>query len=284
LENKKEILQHSSLTSSSSIVRDIQAALDATADARGVFGSRFHYDDEVGSTNDLAMRAAERGEPEGAVFVAGAQTAGRGRLGRTWFSPPGAGLYVSTIVRRPALAPWITLAGGVAVAEGIRAATGLPVEIKWPNDVVAVGSAGFRARRKLAGILAEAVSDGRQMQHVVLGYGINLLTSAFPPELAHRATSIESELGRLVEAGPVLAQTLVALNRVTSEIETAGPSAFLRRWLGLAPSVTGARIEWNGADGAPLSGVTAGLASDGALLARTPAGIERILSGEIRWV
>jgi BirA family transcriptional regulator, biotin operon repressor / biotin---[acetyl-CoA-carboxylase] ligase len=248
-----------------------------------VFGSRLHYFEEVGSTNDLAMRAAERGEPEGAVFVAGAQTAGRGRRGRTWFSPAGAGLYVSTIVRRGALAPWITLAGGVAVAEGIRAATALPVQIKWPNDVVAVGSGAFQTRRKLAGVLAEAVSDGHQVQHVVLGCGINLLATAFPPELADRATSIESELGRTVDAGPVLAQTLVALNRAVTDIETSGPAALLGRWLALAPSTIGTRIEWVGTGGVMLSGITAGLAPDGALLARTPTGIDRILSGEIRW-
>lgn len=264
--------------------KDIRAALDATAGERGVFGSRFHYHDEVGSTNDLAMRAAERGEPEGTVFVAGAQTAGRGRLGRTWFSPAGAGLYISTIIRRPTLTPWITLAGGVAVAEGIRAATALPVEIKWPNDVLAVASAGFRARRKLAGILAEAVSDGQQVQCIVLGYGINLLPAAFPPEIADRATSIESELGRTVDAGSVLAQTLVALNGATREIETSGPAALLARWLALAPSARGARIEWDDPGGVTRTGVTAGLAPDGALLARTAMGIDRILSGEIRWM
>jgi BirA family transcriptional regulator, biotin operon repressor / biotin---[acetyl-CoA-carboxylase] ligase len=283
LDKSKEILRPSSFTSTPSIVRDILASLDATVGERGVFGSRFHYHDEVGSTNDLAMRAAERGDEEGTVFVAGAQTAGRGRLGRTWFSPPGAGLYVSTIIRRAALAPWITLAGGVAVAEGIRAATGLPVQIKWPNDVVAVSGAGFRARRKLAGILAEAVSDGRHLQHIVLGYGINLLQTALPPELADRATSIESELGRAVDAGLVLAQTLVALNRATTEIETGGPAVLLERWLSLAPSATGAPIEWQAPGGVTQRGVTAGLAADGALLARTATGIDRILSGEIRW-
>jgi BirA family biotin operon repressor/biotin-[acetyl-CoA-carboxylase] ligase len=260
-----------------------EPALVVTAAERGVFGTRFNYQEEVGSTNDLAMRAAERGEPEGTVFAAGAQTAGRGRLGRTWFSPAGAGLYVSTIIRREALAPWITLAGGVAVAEGIRAATGLPVEIKWPNDVVAVGGAGFRRRRKLAGILAEAVSDGHHVQHIVLGYGINLFRAALPPELADRATSIESELGRTVDAGAVLAQTLVALNRATLEIERRGHEALLARWLVLAPSATGSRIEWQGPGGVTLAGVTAGLAPDGALLARTATGIDRILSGEIRW-
>src|SRR5947209_7695164 len=107
-------------------------ALAATEIARGVFGARLFYLSETGSTNDHAAAAADRGEPEGTTFVAGAQTAGRGRLGRTWFSPPGAGLYVSTIVRRPSIAPWITLAGGVAVAEGIGTATALPVQIKWP--------------------------------------------------------------------------------------------------------------------------------------------------------
>src|SRR3982750_1613747 len=94
---------------------DLAAALAATVTERGAFGARLHYAPEVGSTNDLASAAADRGEPEGTTFVAGAQTAGRGRLGRTWFSPPDAGLYMSTIIRRASLAPWITLASGVAV-------------------------------------------------------------------------------------------------------------------------------------------------------------------------
>ena len=79
---------------------EFAAALAATATERGAFGARLTYASEAGSTNDLAAAAAERGDPEGTTFVAGAQTAGRGRLGRGWFSPPGAGLYVSTIVRR----------------------------------------------------------------------------------------------------------------------------------------------------------------------------------------
>src|SRR4051794_22893232 len=107
---------------------DFAAMLALTASERGPFGARLFYFAETGSTNDLAAAAADRGEPEGTTFVAGAQTAGRGRLGRAWFSPPGAGLYVSTIIRRPSAAPWITLAGGVAVADGIRAATALPVQ------------------------------------------------------------------------------------------------------------------------------------------------------------
>ena len=262
---------------------DFAQALAATAGERGAFGRQLHYFVETGSTNDLAAAAAERGEPEGTTFVAGAQTAGRGRRGRTWFSPPGAGLYVSTIVRRRSLAPWLTLAGGVAVAEGVRAATALPVQIKWPNDIVSVSGTGFRGRRKIAGILAEAASGPDGVQHVILGIGINVGAASFPAELSDRAGSIETELGRRVEAGPVLAHVLVALNRVLSEVEHAGPPTLFTRWLELAPSASGERIEWHGPHGVQ-SGISAGLAEDGALLARTPEGLARIVAGEVRWL
>jgi BirA family biotin operon repressor/biotin-[acetyl-CoA-carboxylase] ligase len=149
----------------------------------------------VGSTNDLAVAAADRGEPEGTTFVAGAQTAGRGRLGRTWFSPPDAGLYMSTIVRRASLAPWITLAGGVAVADGIRAATALPLQIKWPNDIVAVGGAGFARGVRSRGSSRKASSRAAGLTHVVLGVGINLRPSAFPPELADRRRRHRDRVG-----------------------------------------------------------------------------------------
>jgi len=265
------------------IPAEFAAALAATAGARGVFGARLHYFAETGSTNDLAAAAAERGVPEGTTFVAGAQTAGRGRRGREWFSPPGSGLYLSTIVRRASIAPWLTLAGGVAVAEGVRSASGLPVQIKWPNDIVSVSGAGFRARRKIAGILAEASSGPDGVQHVILGIGINIGPASFPPELADRAGSIETELGRAADAGAVLAQVLAALNRVLSEIEHAGPPSLFTRWLELAPSAYGERIEWDGPHGV-RTGVSAGLAEDGALLARTPDGLARIIAGEVRWL
>jgi BirA family biotin operon repressor/biotin-[acetyl-CoA-carboxylase] ligase len=258
-------------------------ALTATIAERGAFGARLHYFVETGSTNDLAAAAAERGAPEGTTFVAGAQTAGRGRRGRSWFSPPGAGLYISTIVRRASIAPWLTLAGGVAVAEAVRTATGLPVQIKWPNDIVSVSGTGFRARRKIAGILAEAASAADGVQYVTLGIGINVGAASFPPELADRAGSIETELGRPADAGPLLAQVLVALNRVLGEVEHAGPPNLFTRWLELAPSASGERIEWDGAQGVQR-GISAGLAEDGALLARTPEGLTRIVAGEVRWL
>src|SRR5215213_1864712 len=101
---------------------EYRAALQQSAARRGPFGAALHYAGEIGSTNDEAARLAERGAAEGTTVVALAQTSGRGRLGRSWFSPPGAGLYVSTICRSVKAIPFLTLAGGVAVAEGIRAA------------------------------------------------------------------------------------------------------------------------------------------------------------------
>ena len=262
---------------------EFAAALAATAEARGVFGARVFYHHETGSTNDLAGRGADRGEPEGSTFVAAAQTAGRGRLGRTWISPPGAGLYMSTIVRRRALAPWITLAGGVSAADGIRSATGLPVQIKWPNDIVAVDAGGFRARRKIAGVLAEAASGPDGVHHVVLGIGINLRPAVLPPELLAKASSLETELGRSVDAGLVMAEVLAALNGTLETIERRGSQPLIARWHELSPSAYGAPIEWDAA-GTVRTGVTAGLAGDGALLASRDGSTERIVAGEVRWL
>src|SRR5207302_8590592 len=150
---------------------DMAAALRATAHRRAPFGDPHYYFTETGSTNDVAAMLAERGAPEGATVIASAQSAGRGRFGREWFSPAGAGLYFSVVCRDAKAAPFLTLAGGIAVADGIRAATGLPVQIKWPNDVIVPGRS-LATRRKLAGVLAEASSTVHGLQHVILGFGI----------------------------------------------------------------------------------------------------------------
>jgi BirA family biotin operon repressor/biotin-[acetyl-CoA-carboxylase] ligase len=262
---------------------DLDAALRASAPACGIFGTRVIYVHETGSTNDVAARAADRGEPDGTLVIAAAQTAGRGRLGRTWFSPPGAGLYVSTILRDADVARWLTLAGGVAVASGIRQATGLPVQLKWPNDVVAVTGGAFAARRKVAGILAEASSGAEGLQYVVLGFGINVRAGAFPPELGDRATALELELGRPVDAARVLVDVLASLDRAVRDLRRGAAADVLARWRALAPASVGAPVEWDTSAGV-RRGTTAGLDADGALLVRDGAGVERIISGEVRWV
>ncbi|MGE0042615.1 MAG: biotin--[acetyl-CoA-carboxylase] ligase [Vicinamibacterales bacterium] len=234
----------------------------------------------VGSTMDLVADLAAAGAPEGLVVVADEQTAGRGRRGRAWSSPPGAGLYLSILLRPGAAAAdrvaLVTLAAGVGVAAGVRAATGLEPELKWPNDLM-VG------RRKLAGILAEGIAVGAEGQAVVLGVGINVQPAAYPPDVEARATSIEGELGRPADRGRLLAEVVAGVCRTCHDLSAEGAGDILRAWRAAAPRATGATVEWD-APGGARTGVTAGVDDTGALLVRTPAGIERLIAGEVRWV
>jgi BirA family biotin operon repressor/biotin-[acetyl-CoA-carboxylase] ligase len=252
---------------------DLAAAIDASAPRLSSFVSSVVFHPTIGSTNDVARDSGV----EGAVVIAGAQTAGRGRRGRSWFSPPGAGLYVSTVLApgraqvEPARATrLLTLAAGVALAEGIAASTDLAVDLKWPNDLYFLG-------RKLGGILAESVRDV-----VVLGYGINIRPAACPPELRDRIESLEGATGRSVDRGRVLVETLSALAARYADLLDGRFDAILDAWRGRAPAAVGARIEWDG-PGGRRGGTTAGIDRDGALTVKTDAGIERIVGGEIRW-
>jgi BirA family biotin operon repressor/biotin-[acetyl-CoA-carboxylase] ligase len=261
---------------------DLAGWMQATAARRGRFGDPAYYCSQTGSTNDVAAVLADRGAPEGAIVVASAQTAGRGRLGRTWFSPPGSGLYVSIVCRNPAAVPYLTLAGGVAVAEGIIAATGLPVEIKWPNDIV-TGARDLRSpQRKLAGVLAEGASGAAGLAHVILGFGINIRTMSYPPELADRATSLEAEIGRVVEPGHVLSETLIAFAGHLDRLAAADSQPLIARWRALAPRLAGSPVEYESGAGR-VAGVAVGIADDGALLVRVNGRMARVVSGEVTW-
>ena len=261
---------------------DIAEALTWSQSERGRFGAPLFYAAEVTSTNDVAARLADAGAGEGTTVVAETQTAGRGRHGRTWCSPPGAGLYVSTIVRPDLRAvpgsgsALLTLMAGVALADAIREATGLGVEIKWPNDLIV-------ARRKLAGILAEGTGQGASVEYIVLGFGINLRAAAYPPDVAARATSIETELGRPVDRGALLARALVNLSRARTAMAENRTSALIDRWRKLAPSAVGSSVEWQTGAG-PRLGLTAGVDDGGALLIDVAGAIERVTAGEIIWL
>jgi BirA family transcriptional regulator, biotin operon repressor / biotin---[acetyl-CoA-carboxylase] ligase len=262
---------------------ELAAALASSADRRGAFGEAAVFLSSAASTNDIAITFAEHGAPEGAVVIALTQTAGRGRQGREWFSPPGAGLYVSVVIRDAAIAPMLTLAGGVAVAEGIRAATGLPVAIKWPNDIVVRDEMAPGKRRKLAGILAEGSTAADGLQHVVLGFGVNVRPADYPAAIAGRVTSLERELGRPVDAGLVLAEVLAALNQQVAALKAGDRRRVLDRWRALAPSAVGAAVAWNGS-GQNVRGTTQGVDEHGALLIRVAGRVERVISGEVQWL
>jgi BirA family biotin operon repressor/biotin-[acetyl-CoA-carboxylase] ligase len=239
--------------------------------------------DTVGSTNDVAASMAAAGDSEGAVVVADEQTAGRGRRGHTWFSPAGSGLYVSVVLMpaRSRAEPMratllLTVAAGVALAEAIETETGLNVDLKWPNDL-------YVGRRKLAGILAEGTGRGSAVDVVVLGYGINLRPTAYPPEFADRATSLESEVGRVVDRQSVLVATLIALGRRYDDLLEGRFDAILDAWRRRAPAASGARVTWTTASG-PQAGITSGIDDYGALLVRVGDSLERIVAGELNWL
>jgi BirA family transcriptional regulator, biotin operon repressor / biotin---[acetyl-CoA-carboxylase] ligase len=261
----------------------------------GRLGSSILFYPSIGSTNDVAVSIATRGWPdavspqsvEGLVVCADEQTAGRGRRGHAWFSPPGSGLYVSVVLAPGAArvdperaTMLLTLMAGVAVAEGIEAAAGLRADLKWPNDLLVGG-------RKLCGILAEGVripatADPTRINTVVVGFGINIRAAAYPPELSGRVTSIEAERGPVVDRARVLAQTLAALSTRYDDLLEGRFDAILDVWRNRAPASVGARVTWQTPAG-PQSGVTAGVDECGALQVRIGSRIERIVGGELLW-
>jgi BirA family biotin operon repressor/biotin-[acetyl-CoA-carboxylase] ligase len=255
---------------------DFADAFAAAGDRLLPLGRPVVFFDTIRSTNDVALALAADGG-EGAIVLADQQTAGRGRYGRTWFSPPGNGLYVSIVLRpmRPLLdhgAGLLTLAAGVALAEAVEGATGLRVDIKWPNDLL-VG------RRKLAGILAETGQFGT----VVLGYGINVGLNSYPPALVDRATSLESELGRPIDRATVCVETLASVSARYRDLLSGRFDAILDAWRSRSPSGTGARVTWSTPHG-PLTGVTMGIDRRGALIVKVGERTESILGGEVIWV
>jgi BirA family transcriptional regulator, biotin operon repressor / biotin---[acetyl-CoA-carboxylase] ligase len=265
---------------SSNLPADFAEAFDRAGVGRHGIGSTIHFFPTIGSTNDVALKLAARGDAHGAVVIADEQTAGRGRRGRAWFSPPGSGLYVSLVLsparvrHDPERATMlVTMMAGVALAEGLETATGLRADIKWPNDL-------YVARRKLAGILAEAVPGAET--RVVVGYGINVSATAFPRELADRATSIESELGRRADRAALCAETVRAIARRYDDLLDARFDAILDAWRARAPASRGARVRWETQAGTQ-SGITAGIDDAGALLVDVGGRVERIVGGEVIW-
>jgi BirA family transcriptional regulator, biotin operon repressor / biotin---[acetyl-CoA-carboxylase] ligase len=223
------------------------------------------YRPVTGSTNDDAAGLAEQGAPHGSLVMADHQTAGRGRVGRSWYSPPDHNLYFSLILR-PATAPadtaLLTLAAGVAIAEVLE------LQIKWPNDVVAPGF------RKVAGLLCEMdVSQGRVVS-VVLGVGINVNQPDFPPDLP-LAASLRTLGGEPVERYGLLARLLPVLEHRIQQIE-GDRQAIVCAWSALS-ATTGQRVRVG-----DLEGVATGLRADGALLLRLDDGREYpVVAGDV---
>jgi BirA family biotin operon repressor/biotin-[acetyl-CoA-carboxylase] ligase len=261
---------------------DVLSAINAAIARGGPVRVDVRWYPTVTSTMDVAEEAAQAGAAEGLVIAAEEQTHGRGRRGREWSSPPGAGLYL-TFVLRPMLdhaasstLSLLTLTVGVAVRQAIANATGFRPELKWPNDVM-VG------RRKLAGILSEGFGIGTPEQIVLVGVGINVRAAAHPGEIATRATSLEAELGRAVERATLLEQVLIEVPGAYDSLRRGNADDILQAWRAAAPSAFGGVVAWRDATGT-RTGRTVGIDQSGALLVQTADAVERVLAGELTWM
>ena len=243
------------------------------------FGRHIHYASTVDSTNQWAREQGQEGEPDGAVFVADAQTAGRGRWQRRWVSPPGAGLYTSVLLRPefPAAesGPAVQLAAGIAVAESIAEKLPQPPTLRWPNDC-------YIGNRKIAGVLVEAESSGRSIDFLVCGIGINVNHGAddFPEELRDTATSLRMQLGHEISRLSVLTRLLRAFDEWEDAWRTHGLEPIRERWLELSPESRGGEVVVE-TEAGRLGGTADGLTVDGHLRVRTAAGVEEVAVGEV---
>jgi BirA family biotin operon repressor/biotin-[acetyl-CoA-carboxylase] ligase len=242
------------------------------------------YYDRIDSTNEEARRWIDQGAPDRGVVVANEQTAGRGRLGRRWITPPGTALAFSLVLRSPPFNPQnLTRLSGLAplaTRDAIRQQYSLPALVKWPNDVLING-------RKLSGVLIEPCWIGEVLTAVIVGIGINIApdsisTANLPSaQLNFPATCIESELGhpvdRLELLHAVLYECLVAL-------PTLSQPAFIHRWEA-ALAFRGSWIELSSGMGDVITGKLVGLAQDGALRLLTGEGREVIVElGEMHQI
>lgn len=251
--------------------------------ARSPVPYRIMVYETVPSTNELAASLARAGAPEGTVVLADAQTAGRGRGGRPWFSPPGVNLYLS-VVLRPHLAPRETgvfsFVASLALADAIRE-LGLQPAIKWPNDLLL-------RRRKVAGTLVEVAVTGMAVEHVVLGLGVNVNVDrdtlrAGLGEAAQSATSLAIELGRPVDRVELATSLLGALAEWVVIHREQGSEPLRRAWEAL-DIVTGRRVVVR-QDGVLIEGRARGVDADGHLEVEDTRGHRhRVTSGEVRLV
>jgi BirA family biotin operon repressor/biotin-[acetyl-CoA-carboxylase] ligase len=247
-----------------------------------IFNAQLHHYFKTGSTNTAAMAAASEGAPQGSVFLAEEQTAGRGRGSHSWQSARSAGIYCS-VVLRPALPPSevlvLSLAAGLAVRAAIEQVDSrVSGDLKWPNDVLIDG-------KKVCGILAEMNAEATRVRYIVVGIGINVNQASFPEELESEATSLRLVTGSEWSRVELTAALLKSLDREYRQLveRTDARQSILRRFAEQSSWVRGkqVRIEENGSR---IEGTTEGLDERGFLQVRTALGLQPVLSGTVRAV
>jgi BirA family biotin operon repressor/biotin-[acetyl-CoA-carboxylase] ligase len=240
-------------------------------------GHRIVHYFRTDSTNNVALELAAQGAEHGTVVVAEEQTAGRGRLGRDWYSEKSSGIYASIILRpplAPAAASVLTLLAGVAVHQAVRSTTGLPVDIRWPNDLLING-------KKVCGILTEMSAELDRLHAVVLGIGLNVNHREMPASLKQIATSLRMEGRKIYSRAQILAALLKELEKKYRLLLDDGSAAIAQAWAAASSYAEGKRIRvLSGSD--EFAATTAGLEPNGALRIRREDGREEsLVSGEI---
>jgi BirA family transcriptional regulator, biotin operon repressor / biotin---[acetyl-CoA-carboxylase] ligase len=238
-------------------------------------GPVYHFD-TTRSTNDAAKLLGVQGAAEGTIVVAETQTAGRGRLGRSWVSSPGVGIYASLLLRPPLPPnelPQITLSTAVSLVRALTRAVGVTPGIKWPNDLILKG-------KKLGGILTEMETESDQIRYLVVGLGLNVNTPEFPPELDGLATSLRLAEGRNFPRLTILKAWLEEFEDLYLRFLARGFSDILEEWK--EHSVTLGKYVAVRQGPRQVEGLAMEVTPEGALVLETARGEEvKVTSGEI---
>ncbi|MBN2984275.1 MULTISPECIES: biotin--[acetyl-CoA-carboxylase] ligase [Cohnella] len=242
------------------------------------FGRVLHLLESVHSTQDVMRKLAEEGAPEGTLVIAEQQTAGRGRMGRSWVSPAGKGIWMSLLLR-PRLpmqaTPQLTLLAAVALSRAISAVVPLSIGIKWPNDLLVDG-------RKISGILLESATEDERVRYIVVGIGVsvNLEREDYPEEVAGKAVSLKMAAGRPVDRAELIACTLQEFENLYELYLQEGFEPIRALWE--ARSVNLNRPAVLHTPKGVIEGVPRGLSDMGGLRVELPDGsIETVYSAEI---
>lgn len=244
-----------------------------------IFARKVHHYFGIGSTNLEAMQAAAMGAPEGSVFLAEEQAAGRGRGGHSWTSPPSTGIYCSILLRPtlpPADALLLSLLAGLSVKSAVEQTTSVKPDLRWPNDLM-IGD------KKFCGILTEMNAEVTRVRYAVIGIGINVNQWEFPPELEPIATSLRIASGEECSRVELTASLLQSLDREYRALQadvTAARADIFRRFEQASTYARGKHVQVEEDGG--YEGITAGLDERGFLRVETSTGIKTVLSGSVR--
>jgi len=229
---------------------------------------------ETASTNTLLKQLALAGAPAGSLCLCETQTAGKGRLGRSWHSPAGQGLWLSVLLRpriKPEVAPLVTLCVAMAMAQAVRKVTGLDAQIKWPNDLVLRG-------KKLCGVLLEIGFGPQGIDYIVAGTGLNVRKGAYPADLAHQATSIEDHISPPPRR-ELLVHYLAALEEITDRLEESDFAGIAGDYR-VHSCTLGSQVKVSGS--MEFTGTAEDIDETGALLVRDECGeLRRVLAGDV---